>query len=469
MAQFPVAGDYMLEAQQLERRRKMADALRAQSMDPLQSQTAGGYVVPISPLQGIAKLAQAFSASRMDKDADARMQALNDRMQSDRTDTIARALQASQGRTAIDAPSEDLGGGPGRPAIPANPQEAFSILAQSRDPMLQQFGTQAMLQGMRPREPKMQRVEIPDGQGGKRVGFVDMNSPNPMATFQEGGVQPAKPEMVNTGGQVVPVNPYAQTGPLQVTAAPGAVPFSAQGMTPEQFREFQTKKAAAGAARITNNNMVSTEKKYGEQFAGKIADADVGMRDAAIKAPELARRAVDIKKILADGNVATGLGADFKLIFGKAAAAAGVKGADDYAANTEVLATSLAQNTLDAIKSSGLGSGTGFSNADRDFLEKAVGGKISLEGKTIGRLADLAHRAATLSADRWNKRVKAIPKSALEGTGISTDSVSVPGLPAQQMDRSAILNDARSAIQKGAPKDKVLERLKQLGIENPGL
>ena len=173
---------------------------------------------------------------------------------------------------------------------------------------------------------------------------------------------------------------------------------------------------------------VSTEKKYGEKFAEQIAKGDSDLRESAYKAPALAERANQIKEILSGGNVATGFGADFKLGFGKAAASAGFKGAEDYAANTEVLASGLAQNTLDAIKASGLGSGTGFSNADRDFLEKAVGGKITLEAKSIDRLADLAHRAASKSSERWNKRVREIPREAIYGTGISTDPVSVPDL-----------------------------------------
>jgi hypothetical protein len=173
---------------------------------------------------------------------------------------------------------------------------------------------------------------------------------------------------------------------------------------------------------------VSTEKKYGEQFAGQVAKSDSELRDTAGKAPNLAERANQIKQIIASGNVATGIGADFKVAFGKAAAAAGIKGAEDYASNSEVLSASLAQNTLDAIKASGLGSGSGFSNTDREFLEKAVGGKITWEPKSIEFLADLAHRAAEQSAKKWNKRVKEIPDSALDGTGITRDEVTVAPL-----------------------------------------
>ena len=182
----------------------------------------------------------------------------------------------------------------------------------------------------------------------------------------------------------------------------------------------------AQAGRPLVNVSMSTEKKYGEQFAGKIAESDVGMRDAAMKAPDLAARSNRIMQMLNTGAI-TGAGADFRLQFDKALALAGVTDGSK-AANTETLAASMAENTLDAIKASGLGSGSGFSNADREFLEKAKGGKITMERESLSRLAELQHKAAVGAATNWNARVKQIPGSALEGTGIQTTPVEVPGL-----------------------------------------
>ncbi len=188
------------------------------------------------------------------------------------------------------------------------------------------------------------------------------------------------------------------------------------------------KRASATNVPIEIKNTLSTEKKYGEQFAGKIAEQDSVMLDTATKAPDLAQRANSIKEIIASGKVITGAGADYRLALGKALGLVGMGGDQETIANTETLMVDMARNTLDAIKASGLGAGNGFSNADRDFLEKAAGGKISLESATIDRLATLAHRAAEKSAGKWNSRVKMIPKSAIEGTGISRDPISVPPL-----------------------------------------
>lgn len=52
--------DFTAEQADIDRRRKYAEALRQQSMQPLETQTAGGWAIPISPTQGIAKLLSAY-------------------------------------------------------------------------------------------------------------------------------------------------------------------------------------------------------------------------------------------------------------------------------------------------------------------------------------------------------------------------------------------------------------------------
>jgi hypothetical protein len=172
---------------------------------------------------------------------------------------------------------------------------------------------------------------------------------------------------------------------------------------------------------------LSTEKKFGEAFAGKIADSDVKLRDAAEVAPEAATTANRVLSILQSGQVFTGSAANIKLQMAKFLKLGG--GSDSEAiANTEVLISSLADTTLGAIRSSGLGSGQGFTDKDREFLERAKAGQITYDAKSLKDLAELAHKAAMATANKWNKRVQSIPKSAIEGTGISTEPVTVPSM-----------------------------------------
>ena len=174
-----------------------------------------------------------------------------------------------------------------------------------------------------------------------------------------------------------------------------------------------------------NNITLSTEKSYGGEYGKKTAESDINLKAAAEAAPTLAESSNRISQILKSGKVFTGTGAEFKLQLAKALKVV-ANTENEAIANTESLISSLAGQTLGNIKSSGLGSGQGFTDKDREFLQAASAGTITLDSKTLQRLSDLSYRSAVATADKWSKRVKEIPKSVLEGTGTSTEPVNVP-------------------------------------------
>jgi hypothetical protein len=169
----------------------------------------------------------------------------------------------------------------------------------------------------------------------------------------------------------------------------------------------------------------NAEKSYGTAFGNKIADLDVAKYDAASKAPELAANANRVLASLNDGNVFVGPAATVKLNLARVLNAAGASN-DEKIANTETLISNLGRNTLGMVKSSGLGTGQGFTDKDLQFLERVAGGSIDYNAQTLRNLADLSHKAATASVESWGKRVKEIPASALGGTGISVEPIVVP-------------------------------------------
>ena len=61
---------YAQRAAEIERQRKLAELLQQQYAEPIQQQTAGGFVVPISPWQTVAKLAQAGLGAYMQGKSD---------------------------------------------------------------------------------------------------------------------------------------------------------------------------------------------------------------------------------------------------------------------------------------------------------------------------------------------------------------------------------------------------------------
>ena len=231
--------------------------------------------------------------------------------------------------------------------------------------------------------------------------FMELNKPTTQVVDQSGQRQVL--QIPGLGGTPTTVGTYAD------------VPLPANVVA--QKKDI----ARAGASNVT----LSTERKYGDRFGGLIADADAAKLSAAEGAPAAAANADRIIDLISTGKIITGTGANVRLQMAKALNLAGGNDSEKIR-NTEVLISSLAETTLGAIKSSNLGAGQGFTNADRDFLEKAKAGQLTYDAKSLTELARLSRLAAEKSAESWNTRVKKIPASALEGTGISTEPVVVP-------------------------------------------
>ena len=87
------------ELRKLRRREKMAEMLAAQALEPMQSQSAGRFVVPKSPWQGVAKMAQAFAANRSDKQNDAKYSEIANALAQQKnsaTDAMIKGYSAGQ-------------------------------------------------------------------------------------------------------------------------------------------------------------------------------------------------------------------------------------------------------------------------------------------------------------------------------------------------------------------------------------
>jgi hypothetical protein len=218
-------------------------------------------------------------------------------------------------------------------------------------------------------------------------------------------------QSVNRGGQTDVLSVPAFTGTPTTLTQLADVPLP-------PLVEAQKSRIGKASAASTSVN-VSTEKKYGENLAGKIADRDDAKLGAAEKAPQLAESANRIIDLVKQGNVFTGPIADIKLNVARGLNVLGASN-EEKIANTELLIAATGQSTLDAIKSAGLGTGQGFTDKDLNFLRGIAGGKIDFRPETLTELARLQHLAATRSVQAWNTRFKDIPKSSIEGMGLRT-------------------------------------------------
>lgn len=171
---FTTPNAYDLQMQDIERQRKLADALAAQAAQPLEQQTAGGWVVPISPWQGAAKLAQGFASGYTQHSANERAKKLADAYQTDMRGVLSRAMQAQSGtpgssETIVD---ETANGGEGRldrinaPAVAPDYARAASIYMEH--PATAPMGMQLMQRDaeMQALSRALQGVQGPGATGG---------------------------------------------------------------------------------------------------------------------------------------------------------------------------------------------------------------------------------------------------------------------------------------------------------------
>jgi hypothetical protein len=137
------------------------------------------------------------------------------------------------------------------------------------------------------------------------------------------------------------------------------------------------------------------QKGVGAGIATSFTDLRTAAQDASasIAATQQARQ-------LLDKGMITGFGANFRVGFGKALQFAGIHFADDAIANSEAFVATRAQEVGRLIKL--FGAGTGLSDADRVYAEKAAGGTIELNEESIRRILDMNEAAARNVLARYN-------------------------------------------------------------------
>ena len=162
------------------------------------------------------------------------------------------------------------------------------------------------------------------------------------------------------------------------------------------------------AAKDPNKPLVSIDQKQESAFESKLgekqAEAIVKSREAADDAVEILNTVAQGRQLLNSGTI-TGFGADWIVGAGQALGRIGFD-TGEAVSNTQAFASTMAQNVGKLIKQ--FGSGTGLSDADREYAEKMAGGRITLEEKSIRKILDINERAARNVIRRHNQRVKGI-------------------------------------------------------------
>lgn len=168
---------------------------------------------------------------------------------------------------------------------------------------------------------------------------------------------------------------------------------------------------------------------YFKEIGKGFAQQDLTSIDVATKAADQIKTAQSVIDIVNQGKAITGTAADLRANIAKGFATIGLTSGESVAA-TEQLSSTLARQTMDSIKSSGLGAGQGFTNTDREFLEKAASGKVNFTPEGLVRIAELNKKAAEAAYQKGQEAINRINQNP-EGASI-LGGYQLPELPSGQ-------------------------------------
>lgn len=364
--------DYDTEAQQIERNRKYAEMLQSQAMQQENpNQMVGDRVVRYSPLQGLAKMLQAYGSVKMQEQADQRQADLVQRQQADFTDTAQKYASALRG---TDAQLKDMPQGQEGPpeliasAVPGSRDAALQVAMQSKSPMWQQTGMQMAMKDM---EPGKYGNTVHYDQSGKA--FVN-NEKGEIKYL--GGIQ-ARDKIIadNLGGTTQYRTEYSAQPVGQAFHNDPNKPFALtpNGMAPNTpLQNYEMGKAKAGAANVSVNT--ATKPMLNELGKG-VGEKIIGDFTAAQQAQQTLNNVQQIRSGL--GNVIAGPGANTRVTLAQVGEVLGVNGKDttEKLQNTRNLMQGLARQELAA---AGQMKGQGqITESERTILRKAESGQIN--------------------------------------------------------------------------------------------
>lgn len=151
-------------------------------------------------------------------------------------------------------------------------------------------------------------------------------------------------------------------------------------------------------------------KEFGSKVGADIGSALVVKKTAAETANQTIVSNNEARKLLNKGVIA-GTGAEYLLNFGRALSQSGISLADNPVENTQAFIAIRAQEVGRIIKL--FGSGTGLSDADRDYAERAAAGKIEMNTGAMKKIMDISDRSARYAIANYNKELSRVPKKAV--------------------------------------------------------
>jgi hypothetical protein len=339
----------------------MAEMLQAQSQAPSERYSYKGIEARTPATAGLAKLLQGFSGAYFQNQAREEEKALGERYKTESSDILRKAFEAGAGtpavaeqaapRQEIIAPTEEAGGGPGRPAdleykipgraaVAPNPQEMARLLMTSPNPAHEAFGLQTAQKAMEaqrvasvlkgigvgsqqataeqalgaeamsggapgPTNAAAGRINVPNAGilGVSPQAMALMLDQNPQLqdigkAAQTAFAEQNKPISAREGGYIIEKNP--KTGQFEVT-------FAGQPkLEPGQKYDFKTGNVSLAPGYLSS--LAETTKTKGEaEGENKIETVEIGGRKVVGTAKQIKAILTGVAKTPEDAKSALGL------------------------------------------------------------------------------------------------------------------------------------------------------------------
>lgn len=168
------------------------------------------------------------------------------------------------------------------------------------------------------------------------------------------------------------------------------------------YSEWTVKKKDRPPAQVNVTNRIgsSSMEKLGEEMSKELV---AQMKEAQKEAINIGH--LDEAERLLDAGMITGTGAEFLTNVGNfLSSRLGINLAKKPVDNTLAYAATMGRQVGQIIKQ--FGSGTGLSDADREYAEKIAGGKVSLTKDSIKKLLDINRRISIFHVTDYNRRAE---------------------------------------------------------------
>jgi hypothetical protein len=388
-----------LETQQsaLKRKQGLIDSMLMSGMKPQQGQMIGKRFVGTRPqdaiIQALTGLMLGMNQKGIDSDSKGLKEQYNTALQSG----VENYMNTREGKPASgimsDAQAGQLMGGDVdptagqpmagiQPAAAANPRAAAIQALTSGLGPLQQLGMTDLTQMGK---DSLTKKDI--------LGLSGYDPKSKLIAALSGNVAGLSPEVKEhvVNGQIVtgrPESGYSPAGDFRDKF--GNVGELAPGINGQLNTGTGEAKFAPKGVDVRVDTGQKADESFGKELAGERAKTVTKSFETATGASK-ALEALSAARQDFSSGIKSGIAANINLGLSKVGKALGME-ADPSIASTEAFRANMARETLNLVK--GLGAGTGISNADREFAEKASGGSIMLDDQAMVRLMNVAEAAA---------------------------------------------------------------------------